>query len=168
MWVVQHLPEFVIHAIFAAGVIGVIVGFVLDFVPTVRLYKFAIQVISIIVLSLGIYIEGGLADTRIWKQRIAELEIKYKDAEIRAAKKNVEIQEVIVERVKVVKEKSAPIVKYVTKYQDREVLKFIEGPERVRVEEVIRYVENCPVPREFIDAHNQAATLTVAGEGDKK
>ena len=43
------------------------------------------------------------------------------------------------------------------------VLKEIPGPERIRVEEVIKYVERCPVPAELLDAHNRAAAI-----GEKK
>ena len=84
---------------------------------------------------------------------------KVKIAEEQAKQKNVEIQEKIVYKDKIIKEKGQEIIKYVDKFVDREVLKTIEGPEKVKVEEVIKYVENCPVPKELLDIHNQAATM---------
>jgi len=78
---------------------------------------------------------------------------------------NVKIEEKIVERTQVVKEKGDTIVKYIDRYKDREVLKEVPGPERVRVEEVIKFVENCPIPKEMVDIHNQAAELV---KGEKK
>ena len=63
------------------------------------------------------------------------------------------------------KEKGDTIIRYVDKFKDREVLKEVPGPERVKIEEVIKYVENCPVPKELIDIHNEATKLN---KGDKK
>lgn len=152
MWIIEYLPEFAIHAIFAVGVIGLILGFLLSFIPFVRSYKLAIQIISILVFTLGVYLEGGLADAKIWRQKVLELEVKLKDAEIKSAQVNTEIGEKVVVQTKVVKEKADAIIKYV----DREV---------VKKEEVIRYVEQCSIPKDVVDAHNKAIDeLNAAGK----
>lgn len=146
MWILTVLPEWVTHAIFATGVLGTIAGFILGFVPFVRAYKFAIQVISLLVLTLGVYLEGGLADHKEWELKVKEMEAKVAQAEAKGAEKNVEIQEKIVEKTKIVREKGREIIKYV----DREV---------VKNEEVIKYVEQCPaIPSIIIEQHNKAAT----------
>ena len=167
MWILTVLPEWVTHAIFAIGVLGTIAGFVLGFVPFVRAYKFAIQVISLLILTLGVYLEGGLADSKEWELRVKEMEAKVAKAEAQSANKNVEIQEKIVEKTKVIREKGRDIIKYVDKWNTKEIIKEVEGPERIRREEVIKYIENCPVPKEFIDIHNQAAELNKAAEAKK-
>jgi hypothetical protein len=167
MWILTVLPEWVTHAIFAIGVLGTIAGFVLGFVPFVRAYKFAIQVISLLILTLGVYLEGGLADSKEWELRVKEMEAKVAKAEAQSANKNVEIQEKIVEKTKVIREKGRDIIKYVDKWNTKEIIKEVEGPERIRREEVIKYIENCPVPKEFIDLHNQAAELNKAAEAKK-
>ena len=167
MWILTVLPEWVTHAIFAIGVLGTIAGFILGFVPFVRAYKFAIQVISLLILTLGVYLEGGLADSKEWELRVKEMEAKVAQAEAQSANKNVEIQEKIVEKTKVIREKGRDIIKYVDKWNTKEIIKEVEGPERIRREEVIKYIENCPVPKEFIDLHNQAAELNKAAEAKK-
>ena len=146
MWVLSVLPEAIIHTIFGIGVWGVIVGFVLSFIPFVKAYKLAIQVISILLLVFGVYLEGGLADYKEWELKVKDMEAKVAKAEAEGANKNVEIQEKIVEKTKIVKEKGRDIIKYV----DKEVIK---------KEEVVKYIEHCPVPKEIIDLHNQAAEL---------
>ena len=75
-----------------------------------------------------------------------EMEAKVAQAEAKSANTNVEIQEKIVEKTKVIREKGRDIIQYI----DKEV---------VKKEEVIKYIENCPVPKEIIDLHNQAAEL---------
>jgi hypothetical protein len=127
--------------------------------PPLASYYRVIQVVSLIILCAGIYFKGGYSVEKMWRDRVAELEEKVKIAEEQASKKNVEIQEKVVERTKIVKEKGAEIVKYVDRWNTKEVIKEVEGPERVRVEEVVKYIESCPVPKELIDLHNEAAKL---------
>jgi len=146
MFILSILPDAAIHIIFGLGILGTIAGFVLGFIPFVKTYKLAIQVISLLVLVLGVYLEGGLADYKEWELRVKEMEAKVAKAEAESANKNVEIQEKIVEKTKIIREKGRDIIQYI----DKEVIK---------KEEVIKYIENCPVPKEFIDLHNQAAEL---------
>lgn len=152
MWVLSVLPEWAIHSIFAAGVLGTIAGFILGFIPFIKAYKLAIQVISILLLVLGVYLEGGLADYKEWELKVKEMEAKVAEAQAKGAEKNVEIQEKVVEKTKVIREKGRDIITYV----DRDV---------VKNQEVIKYVEHCPVPQEIINIHNQAAEMN---KGDKK
>jgi hypothetical protein len=95
------------------------------------------------------------------------MEAKVAQAEAQSANKNVEIQEKIVENTKVIREKGRDIIKYVDRWNTKEIVKEVEGPERIRREEVIKYIENCPVPKEMINIHNQAAELNKAAETKK-
>jgi uncharacterized membrane protein (DUF106 family) len=146
MWILSILPEAAIHTIFGLGILGTIAGFVLGFIPFIKAYKLAIQIIGILLLVFGVYLEGGLADYKEWELRVKEMEAKVAQAEAKSANTNVEIQEKVVEKTKVIREKGREIIKYI----DKEI---------VKKEEVIKYVENCPVPKDIIDLHNQAAEL---------
>lgn len=150
MWILSILPDAAIHTIFGLGILGTIAGFVLGFIPLIKTYRLAIQVISLLVLVFGVYLEGGLADYKEWELKVKDMEAKVAQAEAQSANKNTEIQEKVVEKTKVIREKGRDIIKYI----DKEI---------VKKEEVIKYVENCPIPQSFIDIHNQAATI-----GDKK
>ena len=150
MWILSILPDAAIHIIFGLGILGTIAGFVLGFIPLVKTYQFAIQICSIVVLVFGVYLEGGMADYKEWELRVKEMEAKVAQAEAQSANKNVEIQEKIVEKTKVIREKGKDIIQYI----DKEV---------VKKEEVIKYIENCPVPKDVIDTLNKAASM-----GDKK
>jgi hypothetical protein len=149
MWILSILPDAAIHIIFGLGILGTIAGFVLGFIPLVKTYQFAIQICSIIVLVFGVYLEGGLADYKEWELRVKEMEAKVAQAEAQSANKNIEIQEKVVEKTKVIREKGRDIIKYI----DKEI---------VKKEEIIKYIENCPVPKEIIDLHNQATELNKA------
>ena len=149
MWILSILPDAAIHIIFGLGILGTIAGFVLGFIPFVKTYQFAIQICSIVILVFGVYLEGGLAENKEWELKVKEMEAKVAQAEAQSANKNIEIQEKIVEKTKVIREKGKDIIKYI----DKEV---------VKKEEVVKYIENCPVPKEIIDLHNQATELNKA------
>lgn len=168
MWILSVLPEIAIHLIFSAGVIMTLAGFVLGFIPFINRYKLPIQILGILVLSLGIYLEGGLADNKEWQLKVAEMEVKVKEAEAKSATKNVEIQEKVVTKTQIVKEKGKDIIHYVDRIVTKEIPKEIPGPEREKIVEVIKYVENCPVPQLLIDQHNAAAVLNKAAQPPEK
>jgi hypothetical protein len=144
MWILSFLPDYVTHLIFFAGVIGTIAGFVLGFIPFIAPYKLPVQIISILVLSFGLYLEGGMADNEIWQMKVKEVEAKVAVAEAKSQEKNVEIVTIVAEKTKVIREKGQTITKYI----DREV---------AVDKEVIKFVENCPIPDIIIKTHNAAA-----------
>ena len=69
---------------------------------------------------------------------------KLLEAAIEELKKQAE--EIKKEKVKVIKGRT----EYITQYLDREVIKN---------QEIIKYIEQCPVPQELIDIHNKAAIM---------
>jgi hypothetical protein len=139
MWIINWLPEFVVHLIFLAGIVGTIAGFVLGFIPFVSKYKLAIQIVSLLLLSLGVYLEGGLAEKAKWELRVKEMEAKVAEAQAKAAVVNTEIVEKIVTEKEYIKVKGAKVVEYI----DREVKVFDS---------------NCTVPEVAIKAHDMSAS----------
>ena len=166
MWIFSVFGDIVIHGIFLAGVLFTLAGFVLGFIPFISKYKIPLQIVGLLTLVFGAYLEGGLADNKLWEAKVKEVEAQVAKAEAEAANANTQLQAKLNEQKQVIKEKGDTIIKYVDRYKDREVLKEVQGPERVKIEEVIKYVENCPVPKELLDIHNQAATLNK--KADKK
>ncbi len=148
------MPDWFYHLIVILSILGLIVASVLKFVPFVSTYRLPIQVISVLLLVFGVWMEGGIVNEAKWEARVKELEEKVKIAEEKSTEKNVEIQERVVTQTKVVKEKGRDIIQYI----DREV---------VKKEEIVKFIENCPIPKDIIDAHNAAATLNKATEVKK-
>lgn len=165
MWIFTIFGDIVIHVIFIAGVLLTLAGFVLGFIPFFGKYKIPLQIVGLLTLIFGAYLEGGLADNKLWEAKVKEVEAQVAKAEAEAANANTQLQAKLSEQTQVIKEKGDTLIKYIDRYKDREILKEVQGPERVKIEKVIEYVENCPVPKEILDLHNQAATLKKA---DKK
>jgi paraquat-inducible protein B len=107
-------------------------------------------VMGIVIFSFGIYLQGARANEAVWQQRVQDLETKVARAEAASAQATVEIVEKVVNKTRVVREKAQTEIQFI----DR-VLK--------ENQEIIKYVERCPVPAELLDAHNRAATM-----GEKK
>jgi hypothetical protein len=148
------IPDWFWTLVLISGIIGTLATWVLKFIPFVSTYRLPIQVASIIALVAGVYFQGVIANEAKWQDKIADLQKQIVEAETKSKETNVVVQEKIVTKTKVIKEKGKDIINYV----DREV---------VKKEEIIKYIEQCPVPKEIIDLHNQAVDLNKAAEGKK-
>jgi low affinity Fe/Cu permease len=166
-WILGLLPDWFWTMVLIAGVLGILASWVLKFIPFVSTYRLPIQVGSIIALLIGVYFQGVIANETKWQNEIAALQKKIDEAAVKSNETNIVVQEKVVTKTKVIKEKGQEIIKYIDKWNTKEIIKEVEGPERIRREEVIKYIENCPVPKEMIDIHNQATELNKAAEGKK-
>ena len=143
MWILQFLPDWVFHAICLAGVAGLVAGVLLGCVPFVGKYKLPIQLISILLLVFGLFMEGAIINEQVWQARVKELEAKIAESEKKIEKTNNKIKKVYVTKVKVIK-------------QDKIVVQ-----ERI-VREAAVIDKNCKVPPEAISILNEAAKSTKA------
>jgi membrane-bound ClpP family serine protease len=76
MWLLNWLPDSVIHLMVIAGVLGIIASWFFGFMPFISQYKLPIQIISIIVLVLGIWTEGANSNNNTWLLKVKEMEAK--------------------------------------------------------------------------------------------
>ena len=158
-WMIGLVPDAVLSglywAIIAAGVTGVLAGWLGKWIPFYGNYVKILQPVGIVLLVLGVWLRGGYDTEMAWRTKVAEAEARVAAAEQKSQETNTVIEQKIVEKTKVIKGKT----EYITQYLDREV---------VKKEEIIKYIEQCPVPKEIIDIHNQAADLNKAAGGPKK
>ena len=144
MWLMNFLPNWIFHAILLAGVLGLIASLVLKFIPFINTYKLPVQVLSILLIVTGVWFEGAISNQAEWEARVAEMQVKVAEAEAKSSEANVQIVTKVVKKTKLVHERGDAIISYI----DREV---------VKNNEVIKFVENCPIPDIIIKTHNAAA-----------
>jgi len=148
MWILHLLPDafinWIVNIILIAGALTTVAGFFVKFIPFVNTYRTPVQIAGILLLTIGVYFEGGYSTEMAWRERVREVESKLEIAQKQSAEVNTEIVTKLVTKTKVVQERGNDIIKYV----DREV---------VKNQEVIRFVENCPIPEIIINTHNAAA-----------
>jgi hypothetical protein len=141
MWLLKWLPDWLFYAIFFAGVIGYVATYLLKFIPIpfVYMYKTPIQLGSIALIVIGTFMSGAIYDNNAWLDRVHEMEAKVAVAEEQAKEANTKIDTKTEKQVVKIKEKQVIVKQYI----DREVKK---------------YDSTCVIPKEFIEAHNKAAT----------
>lgn len=139
MWILTFLPDWIFHLIVLAGVVGLLLStFLLKWIPLISQYKLPVQLGSIAALIIGIWFEGGISNEHKWLERVKELEAKIAVAESQSKQENVRVEQKVITKIQIVKQRGDDIIKYV----DREITK---------------YDNQCVIPKEFIKAHNDAA-----------
>ena len=147
MWLLHWLPNWIFYAVLIAGVVGLVISYLirfLSFIPFLYVYKTPIQIGSILVIAVGTFMSGAIYDNNAWEARVKEMQDKVAVAEVQSKEENVKIVEKVVTKTQVIKTRGEDIIKYV----DREVVKydtkFAAGGE-------------CEIPKEFIKSINDAA-----------
>ena len=148
-WMLNLLPDWFWWTVLIAGGIALC----LSWINTP--YKVLLKIAGLIGIFSGTFMIGMAANEAKWELKVKELEAKVAAAEADSKKENIVVQEKIVKQKEYIKGKT----EYITRYIDKEIIK---------QEEVIKYIERCPIPQPIIDAHNAAATMNNAAEGPKK
>jgi hypothetical protein len=148
-WMISVLPDWFWTLLLFAGVGA------LGASTFLRLYTMPLKVGGIAAVMISLWFLGAASNEEKWQEHVQELEAKVAAAETKSTEANTVIEEKIITKTKVIKEKGDQIIQFI----DRDVIKS---------EEVIKYVERCPgIPKEIIDAHNAAAIMNQAAEGKK-
>jgi hypothetical protein len=144
MWILQWLPDWIFYGIFFVGLLGLLVTYVMKFIPFVYVYRTPIQAISILAIAIGTYMSGAISNEESWQAKVKEMEAKVAAAEIESQKENVKVVEKVVKKTEYITRRGQDIIQYV----DREVVKYDTkfAPSGV-----------CALPNEFIKAINNAA-----------
>jgi hypothetical protein len=148
MWLLHLLPDsliaWIVNLVLIAGAVTTVAGFFVRFIPFVNAYRIPVQIAGILLLVTGVYFEGGYTTEMAWRERVREVESRLEIAQKQSAEVNTEIVTKTVTQTKIIRERGDDIIRYV----DREV---------VKNQEVIKFVENCPIPDIIINTHNAAA-----------
>jgi len=144
MWLINFLPNWIFHVVLLIGVLGLVATLILEFISIIKTYILPIQIGSILLITAGVWFEGAISNQAMWEAKVKDLEIKIAQAETKSAEANIQIVTKIVKKTKTIHDKGDAIVSYI----DREV---------VKNNEVIKFVEICPIPDIIIKTHNAAA-----------
>lgn len=125
MFLLSFIPDaliiWVVNTILLAGIVGSVVsfffGFFIRWMPWIIPYRMFLQIISLILLIAGVYFKGGVGVEMEWRARVAEMEAKVAAAESQSKEKNVEIQKVYVDKVRVVKEQQIVVQEKIKEVQ---------------------------------------------------
>jgi hypothetical protein len=113
MWILHLIPDsfliWVVNITCIVGLAATVGGFFLGWVPFVNRYKTPLQIIGIVLLTVGVYWKGGYSTEMEWRARVAEVEKKVAVAEAKAKEANTKVQEKIVTKIVKIQEKAAVV-----------------------------------------------------------
>lgn len=128
-------------------------------VPVIMQYKYPLAMSGFFLLLISTWALGSAANEKRWQAKLDEIQEQVRQQEAKAEELNTQLEKEVSEKKELAEKKNKVVIKEIEKWKTKEILKEVkvEGPERVKIEEVVKYIENCPVPKEMLDIHNQAA-----------
>lgn len=139
MWLAEYLPSWIFHLTILAGVVGIVVSFVLKSIPLISQYRAAVQAASVALIVIGTFLTGASYNNDKWEARVKEAEQKALQAQVKYGEENVKIVTKAVEKIKVVQDVQVVVQKEI-------------------VRDTVVIDAECKVPVEFVAIHNKSAT----------
>lgn len=145
MWLLTSLlPDWLItyfvHIVFVIGIVSTFAASVVAKLPFISNYGRLVQPIGMIILAIGIFLEGSWWNERGWQSKISELQEKVKVAEQQSVEANTKLDTALKEKNKVVKEKQIVIQEKIKEVQ-------------------VKVNAECKVSPEAVQIHNEAAKI---------
>ena len=141
-WMLSLIPDslfiWVTYILMSIGVILYVASKLVAWIPLIKQYKLPAELIGVAGMVLGAFLFGGYGVEMSWRDKVRQLEEKIKIAESKSQEVKIQIQEKIVYKTKVVKERE-------TVYVDR-------------IKEIAKEVDaKCEVDPRIVEQLNNAA-----------
>jgi len=148
-WLSLAINAILLVGVFASLISFLFLKYLIRMAPVLAPYVGLVQIVSLVLLTAGVYFKGGYSTEMLWRNRVHELEARVARAEQESQQANQKIETKTKEKIKIIRGRT----EYITRYIDKEIVKydtkFLPGGV-------------CEFPQEFIKAHNDSA------EGVKK
>ena len=105
-WMLSLLPTWVFHALIAVGVGMILASWVLKRIPFINQYNFPIYILGTALTIVSVWFSGGRDNQAAWEARVKEMEARVQVAESKSKEVNTVIETKVVEKVKIVKERT--------------------------------------------------------------
>lgn len=123
MWILTSLlptwlVTYFVHIIFVVGLVATFASSIVAKIPFISSYGRLVKPLGMLILAIGIFLEGSWWNERGWQTKVKEFEAKVAVAEQKAKEANSKIETKVITQIKVIKETTnenkAAITKYVT------------------------------------------------------
>jgi len=109
MWFLSFIPDWIlqwaIHGLVILGLVLTFIGSIVRFVPIIQPYALVGRQLGIVLLVIGVFFEGGYATEMSYRARIAEMQAKIKEAEVKSAQANEKLANEVSKNKELIKEK---------------------------------------------------------------
>lgn len=133
-WLLEIFPTWTWWLLLTAGILAFLFA---QLVPLTA-YQLPVKIFSGVVVAMVIFVLGVLYAHGRWQQAARDLQQQVAVAEAQSQQVNTVVQERVVVKTQIVKQRGAATVEYV-------------------VREVFKHDAGCVIPTEFVTAHNRAA-----------
>jgi hypothetical protein len=133
-WLLEIFPTWLWWLLLTAGILAFLFA---QLVPLTA-YQLPVKISSSVVVAGVIFVLGVLYADGRWQQAARDLQQQVAVAEAKSQQVNTVVQERVVVKTQIVKQRGAATVEYV-------------------VREVVKHDAGCVIPTEFVTAHNRAA-----------
>lgn len=151
MFFLHILPEWIlapiINGLLGLGIIGTIATllfptFLVRWFPAVVSVFRGIQLASVVILLLGVFLSGAYNTEIYWRDKLKDANAQIKAAEEKSKLVNEVIKEKIVYKTRIIKQKAATVTSQIA-----------NNP---KLEE---FDKKCPLPEELFKLHNEAVRI---------
>ncbi len=146
MWLLSFIHDFIFHIIAIVGILLTIGAIAFGQIPFIGTYNIPINIIGVVLIIFGFYMEGAISNEEAWQAKVKEMELKVAAAEVKSVKENIKIVEKVVKKTEYITRRGQDIIQYV----DKEVIKY---------DTKFAPSGQCELPKEFIKAINNAAEI---------
>jgi apolipoprotein N-acyltransferase len=123
MWILHLIPDsfliWIVNITCIVGLSATVLGFFLGWVPFVNRYKTPLQILGVVLLTVGVYWKGGYSTEMEWRARVAEVEAKVKVAEAKAKKANAQVQTKIVTKIVKIHDKANTVKETIRRNKEK-------------------------------------------------
>ena len=113
MWLINWLPDSLLHLVvmgtMLSGIVLYVLGIFISFVPPALPYKEPIKFFAIVLLVAGVYAYGSYDNEMSWRAKEADLKAKIAVSEAQAKTANEALAAEIARRDKIIKDSQAAI-----------------------------------------------------------
>jgi hypothetical protein len=113
-WMLSLIPDsiflWITYGLMGLGLALYVASKLVSWIPLMGQYKLPVELIGVIVLVGGAFLFGGYGVEMSWRAKVAELQEQIKVAEAKSQEVKVQIQERVVYKTKVVKERETVYV----------------------------------------------------------
>ncbi len=113
-WMLSLIPDsifiWITYALMALGLGLYVASKLVTWIPLMKQYKLPAELVGILGLIIGAFLFGGHGVEMSWRAKVKDLEDKLKIAEAKSQEIKIQIQEKIIYKTKVVKERETVYV----------------------------------------------------------
>jgi apolipoprotein N-acyltransferase len=106
MWLLHFIPDsfliWVVNITCIVGLSATVLGFFLGWVPFVNRYKTPLQILGVVLLTVGVYWKGGYSTEMEWRTKVNEMQAKVDVAEQKSKQANAKLKSKVTTKIKVI------------------------------------------------------------------